>query len=153
MKNLLILSVFAAAFFSSCNKAEGPKEVATKFLTHLNAGEYDAAGEFGTESTKEMLGMIKMFAGEEKPEAAVPFTISDVKEEGETATVTYRSEGAEADETIDLVKTDGKWLVNMVKEEPNMDEMGDMGGDMEEGMTEEGEVTEGVESTEEVVAE
>jgi len=149
MKNLLILSVFAAAVFTSCTKAEGPKEVATKFLTHLNAGEYDAAMALGTDGTKEMLGMIKMFAGEEKPEAAVPFTISDVKEEGDKASVTYRNEGGDADETIELVKADGKWLVDMKKEEPNMDEMGDM-GDMEEEYTEEGE---GTEETEEVVSE
>jgi hypothetical protein len=149
MKNLLILSALSVFALVACNKTEGPKEVATKFLTELNSANYDAASAYGTQATKDMLNMIKTFAGDQKPEKAPTFTISDVKEEGDTATVTYRTEGTDADETLDLVKADGKWLVDMKKEDPGL---GDWEGEEEMDWDGEGEegAEEGTEATEEV---
>lgn len=136
----------AALFMAACgSKADGPKEVATKFLTHINAMEFEEAKQYGTKETGELLDMLKGFAAmgdAEKPEATA-FTITDVKEEGETATVTYKSEGSEEAETLNLVKQEGKWLVNISKEDMNKDEdmggaMEDMDGAMEEGLDEMG---------------
>lgn len=132
----------ATLFMAACgSKADGPKEVATKFLTHINAMEFEEAKQYGTKETGELLDMLKGFAamgGEEQKPENTSFEIKDVKEEGDTATVTYRSEGSEEDETLNLVKQDGKWLVNISKEDMNKDE--DMGGAMEEmdGALEEG---------------
>lgn len=128
----------ASLFMAACgSKADGPKEVATKFLTHINAMEFEEAKQFGTKETNELLDMLKGFAamgGEEQKPEATAFEIKDAKEEGETATVTYRSEGSEEDETLNLVKQDGKWLVNISKEDMNKDE--DMGGAMDGAMEE-----------------
>ena len=133
----------AALFMAACgSKADGPKEVATKFLTHINAMEFEEAKQYGTKETNDLLDMLKSFAamgGEEQKPEATAFTITDVKEEGETATVTYKSEGSEEAETLNLVKQEGKWLVNISKEDMNKDEdmggaMEDMDGAMEEGL-------------------
>ncbi|MGF1566041.1 MAG: DUF4878 domain-containing protein [Flavobacteriales bacterium] len=129
----------AALFMAACgSKADGPKEVATKFLTHINAMEFEEAKQYGTKETNDLLDMLKSFAamgGEEQKPEATAFTITDVKEEGETATVTYKSEGSEEAETLNLVKQEGKWFVNISKEDMNKDE--DMGGAMD-GTMEEG---------------
>ncbi len=124
--------IFAAAalFMTACggSSTEGPKEVASKFIKHVNNLEFDKAKAYGTESTNQILDMIAGFAGmaNEKPETT-GFEILDVKEDGDKATVTYRNEGADADETISLVKKDGKWLVDMNKED--MDKEDGMDGD------------------------
>ena len=137
----------AALFMAACgSKADGPKEVATKFLTHINAMEFEEAKQYGTKETNDLLDMLKGFAamgGEEQKPEATAFTITDVKEEGDKATVTYMSEGAEEAETLELVKQDGKWLVNINKEDMNKDEdmggaMDEMDGAMEEGLDEMG---------------
>ncbi len=137
----------AALFMAACgSQADGPKEVATKFLTHINAMEFEEAKQYGTKETNDLLDMLKGFAAmggeQEKPEATA-FTITDVKEEGDTATVTYKNEGAEEAVTIELVKQDGKWLVNINKEDMNKDEdmggvMNEMEGTMDEGLEEMG---------------
>lgn len=127
--NLFILAA-AALFMTACggSTSEGPKEVASKFIKHVNNLEFDKAKAYGTESTNQILDMIAGFAGmaNEKPETT-GFEILDVKEDGDKATVTYRNEGADADETISLVKKDGKWLVDMNKED--MDKEDGMDGD------------------------
>lgn len=127
------LIIFAAAvlFISACgggSSSEGPKEVASKFITHVNNMEFDKAKQYGTEATNGILDMVAGFAGmaQEKPENT-GFEILDIKEDGDKATVTYRNEGADADETLNLVKQDGKWLVDINKED--MDKEDGMGGD------------------------
>ena len=61
-------------------------------------------------------GMAGMM-GEQPPAPA--YTIAGETIDGDTATVSYRSEGKEADESIKLVKEDGKWLVSVSKEDLN----------------------------------
>lgn len=101
----------------------GPKEVASKFIEHINNMEFDKAKQYGTKSTNDILDMIASFAGmaQEKPEAT-DFIILDVKEDGDKATVTYRNDGADEDESIQLVHQDGQWLVDMNKEEMDKEE-------------------------------
>lgn len=122
------LFIFAAAalFMAACGgggaKGDGPKEVASNFIKHVNNMEFDEAKKYSTEGTAGILDMLKSFAGmAEKPESTA-FEILDVKEEGDKATVTYRNEGADADETITLVKENGKWLVDINKEDMNKED-------------------------------
>lgn len=139
MKNLVKLSlvVLAVLALASCgNKSNTPEAVAEKFLNHLNAQEYAEAKELGTEATGEYLDMmasLSEMAPDEEVEAA---EITDLKceEKESTATCTYKSDGEE--NTINLVKEEDKWLVDMKKEDP----MGDTDFDedmdnMEEDMT------------------
>jgi hypothetical protein len=131
MRFNLIMFAAAALFMAACGgggaKGDGPKEVASKFIGHINNMEFDEAKKYSTEGTAGILDMLKGFAGmAEKPETT-GFEILDVKEDGDKATVTYRNEGADSDETLNLVKQDGKWLVDINKEDMNKED--DMGGD------------------------
>jgi hypothetical protein len=137
MRLTILIFSAVALFLSACgggSSSEGPKEVASKFITHINNMEFEEAKNYGTKSTQEILDMLKGFAGmAEKPESTA-FEIIDVKEEGDKATVTYRNEGADADESLNLIKEDGKWLVNISKEDMDKedgegDDLGEMNWD------------------------
>jgi hypothetical protein len=124
----------------ACSGGAGPEKTAEKYLQFLAAGELDKAAELGTEDTKQLLGLLKSFMGDEKPEN--PNEVKDVKcevsEDGETATCTYCcTEEGESDK-IDMKKVGGKWLVDMKKETPDFDDMDfDMDFDMDMDFEEE----------------
>lgn len=130
MKTRFVLSLAIAALIAACGGggASTPSQVAEQYLTALNKMDFDAAKKLGTEKTGQMLDMMapmmKMMGDAAKKE--VGFKILGEKIEGEKATVTYRSDDKEADETLTLIQKDGKWLVDMAKE----DNMGDAGADM-----------------------
>jgi hypothetical protein len=138
----LLLVAFAVVAFHSCTKSgDSPEAVAEKFLQHLYKNEFTEAKAFGTESTGQYLDMLKSFAdmsGDAKKEVE-DVKIENLKAEtdGDKAMVTYTIDGKE--DQLPLIKQDGKWLVNMSKE----DQMGDMGEDeMMEEETGEEEVVE-----------
>lgn len=119
MKNLLKLAVVAVIIvaINACgSKTDTPEAVAEKFLTHLNKKEYAEAKKLGTEQTSQWVDMMESFSSiggeQEQKEAKIENIKCDTKEE--TSTCTYLSDGKE--EKIELVKKDGKWLVDMKKE-------------------------------------
>ncbi|MBK9175821.1 MAG: DUF4878 domain-containing protein [Flavobacteriales bacterium] len=130
MKTRSLLSLAVAALLAACGggAADTPTQVAEKYLTALNKQDFDAAKKLGTEKTVAMLDMIapmmKMMGDAAKEKSG--FKILGEKIEGEKATVTYRGEGKDADETVTLVQMDGKWLVDMAKEEGGDTEGGDL---------------------------
>lgn len=110
-KVLTVLVVLA--MFASCAK-KGPEQVAEKFLNHLSKQEFAEAKKYATESTQKMLDFLSQFPEQEVKETK----IENLKctEEADKAKCTYTADGKE--ESIDLVKVDGKWLVDMQKEMP-----------------------------------
>jgi hypothetical protein len=119
MKNLLKLAVLAIVIvaINACgSKTETPEAVATTFLGHLNKKEYAKAKELGTDQTKEYLATLESFdsfgGDQEKKEVKIENMKCTTTEE--KANCTYLGDGKE--ETIDLLKKDGKWLVDMKKE-------------------------------------
>ena len=139
MKKLVNLTLVALAIvaFSSCKKSEGPEVVAEKFLQHLNKKEYAEAKALGTEETGKFLDMMKSLAdmgGQTEEPKDVKIENLKAEVNGDTAVVSYTIDGK--DEKLPMVKKDGKWLVNMSKE----DQMG--------GEATEPEVTEGEEAAE-----
>lgn len=151
MKKLvsLMLVVLAVVAITSCKKSEGPEAVAEKFLQHLNKKEYAEAKVLGTEATGQFLDMMKSLAEMGgQPEESKEVKIENLKAEvdGDSAVVSYTIDGK--DEKLPMVKQDGKWLVNMSKE----DQMGEGEGEGElEGEVEGDEtsdVTEGTPVTE-----
>lgn len=115
MKTLAkVFAVFVAVVMMvSCAK-KGPEQVAEKFLKHLNKQEYAEAKKYATESTKQMLDFLAQFPQQEVKE--VKIENMKCNEEGDKAKCTYTVDGKE--ESIDLVKVDGNWLVDMPKEMP-----------------------------------
>jgi len=129
MKKLLY-SLFAAAVLAfgmaSCGSKSDPKEVALNYLNALKSMDYEGAKKFSTPETGKMLDMLASFSGmmpdSMKEQAkSIKVEIKDAKEEGEKCTVTFTSsDKPENEEKLNLVKKDGKWLVDMGKD--------DMGG-------------------------
>lgn len=156
MKFPVVLSIAVAALMTACGGGETPSKVAEKFLTHIDKKEFKEAKAYGTKATGDLLDMVDGLAGMMPKEDPKGFVIKEEKIEGDKATVTYRSNGKEADETLNLVKEDGKWLVNMSKEDMNKE--GDAGAmDMGEGFDDLGAemdtlATETMEAVEEAVA-
>jgi hypothetical protein len=134
MKTRALLSLAIATLIAACGggAASTPTQVAEQYLTALNKQDFDAAKKLGTEKTAQMLDMMapmmKMMGDAAKQESG--FKILNEAIEGEKATVTYRSEGKDADETLNLIQKDGKWLVDMAKE----DGAGDTNGDIDMGL-------------------
>lgn len=121
MKQLLKLGfvlLAAVVLFNACGGSGDPKPVAEKFLKHLNAQEYDKAKEYATESTATLLDMMagmSDMADEDATAEETEIVMGECTVDGDNATCNYTADGAE--ESIDLVKQDGEWKVDMKKEE------------------------------------
>jgi hypothetical protein len=134
MRTFRIMFVALAAIFvfHACKTTDSPEKVTEKFMNHLALGEYDKAGELGTESTKQMMEMFKALeslGGESITDDDVkPEKIKNVECEidGDFAVCRFEEDGEMAE--VHLVKVDGKWLVDMKKENP----FGDMDMDWDE---------------------
>jgi hypothetical protein len=119
MKNLLKLAVVAIMIvaFNACgSKSDTPEAVAEKFLNHLNKKEYADAKKLGTEQTGQMIDMMESFgaAGGNAEKKDVKIENMKCTTTDDKSACTYTAEGKE--EKIELVKKDGKWLVDMKKE-------------------------------------
>ncbi len=133
MKKLLssvAIVLLCVLMLASCN-SNSPKNVAEKWLTDFYHMDYKAAKETSTEKTKSVLDMLEqlgaMVPDSQKQNAKkVQVTVKDVKEEGDKATATYTVSDDTQEKTINLVKENGKWLVNYTKQdeidENNMEE-------------------------------
>ncbi|HOZ50625.1 MAG TPA: DUF4878 domain-containing protein [Chitinophagaceae bacterium] len=125
MKKLL-LSLVALTIISfsivSCGSKSDPKAVAENFLNALSKMDYEGAKKYGTPETGKMLDMLSSFSSM-MPDSVknkakdVKVEIKNVKEDGDKCDVTYKNSEKEEDQTLNLVKKDGKWLVNMTKDE------------------------------------
>ncbi len=90
-----------------------PEYIAEKFLNYLEKGEYDKVKQISTESTKKLLETLKKIVGIfGEDEDVEPRKISDVicDVDGNFARCSYMAEDEE--EEINLIKEDGKWLVD-----------------------------------------
>ncbi|MEI6124259.1 MAG: hypothetical protein WCQ95_11605 [Bacteroidota bacterium] len=114
--SLVMVAIVIVAISACGGKKNTPEAVAEKFLGHLNKKEYAEAKKMGTENTKQMLDMMESFAGMDKKAEAKEVKIENLKcdTQADKSKCTYTAEGK--NETIDLVKQDGNWLVDMKKE-------------------------------------
>ncbi|MCW5898436.1 MAG: DUF4878 domain-containing protein [Flavobacteriales bacterium] len=134
MKTPFLFALCTAVLLTACGGgASTPSDVASKFLDHTNKMEFKEAKKYATKATGEVLDMIGGMAAMMPKEDPKSFKILSEKIDGDKATVTYRTDGKEEDETLNLVKEDGKWLVNMSKEDMNKEESGDMDFGEEDG--------------------
>lgn len=110
----------------SCN-SNSPKASADKFLTGLLHYDYEAAKSVSTEETKKMIDLMAQFSAmmpDSMKQAAkkVKVNIKDAKEEGDKATVTYTTSDDPQEKKLNLVKQNGKWMVQYSKMDGNMGE-------------------------------
>jgi len=111
-----MLSVFVAisVFFAlSCGSSSSPEKVAEKFAKAMAKKDFEAAKKVSTEGTHVMIEAVKAFAGSIPGE---DITCDDMVcvVDGEKAKCTYTKDGDT--ETLNLVKLNGKWLVDEKKE-------------------------------------
>jgi hypothetical protein len=123
-KVLSFLFVFAFITFTmiSCGSKSDPKEVSKNFLNALGQMDYETAKKYGTSETGKMLDMLSSFSGmmpdsvkNKAKEAKIE--IKSAKEDGDKCEVVYTTTDKAGDQTLNLVKKEGKWLVNMSKDE------------------------------------
>lgn len=114
--------IVAAITLISCS-SNTPKNVAHKFLTSFYQMDFEAAKKVSTEDTKKMLEMFQqltpMMADSTKQQLKkIKVDIKDVKNEGaDKATVTYITTDNPKEQTLHLVKQNGKWLAQFSKQD------------------------------------
>lgn len=126
-----IRTIFGIAFIAiliSCQlfkkKDNSPEFVAKTFLVHIQKLEFEDAKEYATEETKMMLtfftNISDLVPDSQRVSATEPdVEIHDCIIQNETAQCSYTAN--HKDQTIDLIKQDGKWLVDMKKEDAKPD--------------------------------
>jgi hypothetical protein len=126
IKIIILTSIIG--LFSSCGRNDNPRSVAEKYFNAINAQEFEAAREYGTQETVNLLNMMiafkKMSADSTFQE--IKFEILREKITGENAIVFYKEEGKEGELKLPMIKEDGKWKVIQTKEsinnsDPSMD--------------------------------
>src|SRR5688572_2253047 len=103
---------------------ENPKSVANNFLAAAAEMNYQEAKKYATPSTGKLLDML---AGAEaytpdsvKKKMMSNYTIVDeYSRTDSTSIVLYHLKNSDTDQILNLVKRNGKWLVNISKEELN----------------------------------
>jgi len=120
----LILSLFliGSLMLTSCS-GNSPKTVAEKFMTAVNANNFDEAGKYCDAQTSQLLKSFSEFmksvpSSDAKNEQLFKgFKITKVEENGDTAKVFYTTEDSNGKENaLDLKKVDGKWIFSKKKE-------------------------------------
>src|ERR1700682_4719534 len=122
-KLVTIILISAITMFMSCSN-NSPKGVAQKFLKDLQEEKFDDAKKYGTEATGKMLDVAKSFSNLDPGSIVVKdkkwkkkYVITDVQENGDKAVVKYKEEGGDAEETLEMSKINGRWMVDIRKEE------------------------------------
>ena len=116
-----LVAVIFAVSFTACN-SNTPEAAAEKFLTGFYHMEYDKAREVSTEDTKSLVDLVEQFSvsspdSAKKEAKSTKIEILDVKEEGETATVTYKVSSEQGEQKLNMVKQNGKWLASFSKQD------------------------------------
>ena len=121
---IFVLSSFVllltTVFLTACNKS-APKDVAKEWLTDFYHQDYDAAKKLSTEEAKIMINTIQGFTNSfpdsiKQKAKNVTIMVKTVKEEGNTATVTFvASDDTKEQPPLKLVKQNDRWLVQFSK--------------------------------------
>jgi hypothetical protein len=124
MNKLLILFAALLFVFGCGGTAKTPEDVAIGFATALDKLDFKGAKAFGTESTGKILDMMEpMIASmgdklkEEMGKGKFEKATCEGTDDKKNCKVCCDKEGTEKE--FVLVKKDGKWLVDMNKEDMN----------------------------------
>lgn len=123
--NRVLFSLLAvlgiAVVFSSCSQ-NSPEPVAKKWLNSFYHMDYETAKTVSTDETKKVIAMFQQLAvnssdSDKEQLKRIKVEIKNVKTEGDKSTVTYVTSDNPKDQTIHLVKQNGKWLVQWTKQD------------------------------------
>ncbi len=144
MKKLiyLVATLLVGTFALTSCSTGSPKASAEKYLTAFYHMDYEEAKKYATEETKKQLDMMAQITSimgndtvKQQAKRAV-VTVTDVKEDGNAATVTYTlkpdgKEVAPGTQTLKMLKEKGKWLASWNKQDQaaGFDENDPMMGD------------------------
>lgn len=134
LKNLSLILLTMGLLYS-CSQKSKPENAAISFQTAFMKLDFDKAGEFGTDKTKEFMKTMKGFAtmmGEEKykeekakAEKSKIEVLScicvEIEKDKQRCDLSMKNEEGKNDSTqLTLVKVNDKWLVDMSKEDAGM---------------------------------
>lgn len=107
----LLMAVFSVFLFTACSSGS-PTSVAKNFSENMAKGKYEEAKKYCSEPTGKLLDMAGAFGG---GKVDPDFKFQPVGEEidGDKATVTFKKNEEGDEDTIDLIKVDGKWKVHI----------------------------------------
>jgi len=137
--NRVLFSLLAvlgiAVFFSSCSQ-NSPEPVAKKWLTSFYHMDYETAKTVSTDETKKVIAMFQQLSvnssdSDKQQLKRIKVEIKNVKTEGDKSTVTYVTSDNPKEQTIHLVKQNGKWLVQWTKQDQMAGD--ENGGDVQPG--------------------
>jgi len=112
-KGFLVCGLVIFALLAGCSAGGSPKVAVEKFFKAVEKNDTKAMAEVATPETVQMMTLFGAMAQEEMKKAG-KYKIGEVEIDGDTAVVTVNYENGDED-TVDLVKTDGKWKVTMNK--------------------------------------
>jgi len=120
---VIILATFTFNF-TSCGSDSGPENVVADFYNNISQLDFDGAKELCTDDTKQLVGtlegMLAMMSEDKKDEALANVSNKSVSSSDFTCNIDVSSavcvENKTENET-NLVLVDGKWLIDMPKED------------------------------------
>jgi len=118
----LLLLAFTGFLYmlSGCSGGTKPGSVASSFLSAVNDKNYEAARKYSTPETGKLIDLMeqlqKMSSATDSI-STIDFEIVTEKIDNDKAVVTFKEKDSDELQTINLIKTDGKWLVNLSKQD------------------------------------
>lgn len=128
LKLSIFLLVILNLINQGCSKSDSPRAVAEKFFNEMSVQNFDAAKQYGTAETENLLNMMNGFK-----KISADTTLKEVKYEilresltGDNAIIFYLEDGKKGELQLPMTREKGKWMVNMNKEsinnsDPSMD--------------------------------
>ena len=123
MKNLsrFIIFMIVAITWNACkvNEQQTVSKIAKEFLDNINAKKYAKAKKLCTKESAASIDMLESFAklsNEQKPEPKIENLVCRIDDD--RASCDYMENGEQ--KKLELVKINGKWLVEMKKETPDV---------------------------------
>ena len=113
---LLGVLMYSCAVFD-VSYSKKPEKVAKKFLESLYNGDYEKARKYGTTHTRQIIDLMDQLvtiSGEKTLPVNSKVQMLDSEIRGDSAICNYFVNDAKSE--LLLLKTDGKWLVEMKKE-------------------------------------
>ena len=125
--SVLSIAFIAAIVLAGCT-SNSPKPVAEKFLNSFWHMDYKDAKTVSDSATIQMIEMLEtmsttMADSDRQDAKKISVTVKDEKLINDTsAVVTYITSEIKEEKTLRLVKKNGKWLVNLTKNDNTLDE-------------------------------